>query len=122
MVESRARQPERRQDRRIPIRARVRIAPREGPGFVTAELVDVSAGGLRARTPPPMRHPAGTEVEVEIRVQGDVEIQPLPETSLRGLAVIVRVQEAPGGTGLDAAMRFKRPLEMREAFDKLLVL
>ena len=39
---------ERRRDRRIPVAARVRIEPREGSGVVQAELVDVSAGGLRA--------------------------------------------------------------------------
>ena len=54
-------------------------------------------------------------------MQGDADVQPLPEVSLRGSAVIVRIERGPEGQTLDAAMRFTGPLDMREPFDKLLV-
>ncbi len=99
----------------------MRIAPRQGAGVVTAELVDVSAGGLRARTPLPSRHPAGERVEVEIRLGRESAVQPPADVSLRGMAVIVRVEQGKDGETLDTALRFIGPLDMREPFDKLLV-
>ena len=102
--------------------ARVRIAPRQGAGFVVADLVDVSAGGLRARLEPPPRHATGSCVEVEIRLgppEGDAGAA--ADVSLRGRAIIVRLEQGHGADRFDAALRFTGPLEMRNPFDKLLV-
>ncbi len=64
MSERRPHAHERRKDRRIPVAARVRIAPKEGAGIVQADLVDVSAGGLRATCPLPRALEAGRSVNV----------------------------------------------------------
>ncbi len=112
--------PERRRDRRIPMTARVRIAPRQTGTGLQAELVDVSAGGLRAHCRPPQSLVAGTEVDVEIRVQAAERTKQPPVVNLRGTGVVVRI-EADGDKPFDAALRFTGPLELREPFAQLLL-
>lgn len=110
---------ERRRDRRIPVAARVRIEPREGAGVVQAELVDVSAGGLRARCSAPKTLAVGTPVDVEITVQDSSDARRPPLVNLRGRGEVVRL----GGSGdeYDTALRFTGALALREPFSQMLL-
>jgi len=122
MAVAEAHTPERRRDRRIPMSARVRIAPRESGVGLQGELVDVSAGGLRAHCQPPPSLLAGAEVDVEIRVQAAEKSKQPPVVNLRGTAVVVRIDAREGGAEpFKAALRFTGPLELREPFAQLLL-
>ncbi len=101
--------------------ARVRIAPREAGSGLQAELVDVSAGGLRAQCRPPPALMAGTEVEVEIRVHVSQRAKQQPMVNLRGTGVVVRIEAEEGSEPYEAALRFTGPLELREPFAQLLL-
>lgn len=123
---------DRRRDARVVIAAQVRLSPVGQEEEIRADLVDVSAGGVRVRGPGPFRE--GTAVRIEIlldrsggRAGGEVQ--------LRGQGVVVRtaqpVGETPVGSSLgtvsegrpslDTALRFTGPLELREPFQQLLV-
>ncbi len=110
---------ERRRDRRIPVAARVRIEPREGAGVVQADLVDVSAGGLRATCPGPNAFPLGSTVDVEITVQDASDARHPPLVNLRGAGEVVRV--AAAGDCYDTALRFTGALALREPFNQMLL-
>ncbi|MDF1702531.1 MAG: PilZ domain-containing protein [Planctomycetota bacterium] len=110
---------ERRRDRRIPVAARVRIEPRVGAGVVQAELVDVSAGGLRAHCPLPRTLEAGSEVDVEITVQDASDARRQPLVNLRGRGEVVRVHA--DGDHYDTALRFTGALALREPFSQMLL-
>jgi hypothetical protein len=110
---------ERRKDRRIPVAARVRIEPQEGAGVIQAELVDVSAGGLRATCPLPATLTVGRAVSVEITVQDASDVGRPPLVNLRGLGRVVRV--IPGAAAYDAALVFTGALALREPFSQMLL-
>lgn len=115
MAQRRIHAHERRKDRRIPVAARVRIEAREGTGVVQAELVDVSAGGLRATLPEPGGFAPGCEVNVEITVQDASDARHPPLVNLRGQGCVVR-NDANG-----AALRFTGALSLREPFSQMLL-
>ena len=113
---------ERRKDRRIGIDARVRLRPQSPDplGVLEGDLVDVSAGGLRAHTFPPPHMEVGEVVRVEIELPApEGEPHGPGEVHLRGEGVVVRVENDPLGHG--AALRFSGPLEVRDRFAELLV-
>ena len=110
---------ERRRDRRIPVAARVRIEPRVGAGVVQADLVDVSAGGLRASCPLPQTLEIGSPVDVEITVQDASDARHPPLVNLRGQGEVVRV--AAEGDHYDTALRFTGALALREPFSQMLL-
>ena len=110
---------ERRRDRRIPVAARVRIEPREGVGVVQADLVDVSAGGLRATCPGPNAFRVGSTVNVEITVQDASDARHPPLVNLQGEGEVVRVAEE--GDRYDTALRFTGALALREPFNQMLL-
>lgn len=86
-----------------------------------ARLVDVSAGGLRARCAIPPTLTVGSAVDVEITVQDRVDTRDPPLVNLRGAGVITRV-ESPDGVGEpDAALRFTGPMTLREPFAQMLL-
>ncbi len=99
--------------------ARVRIESREGAGIVQADLVDVSAGGLRATCPLPQGLVADTEVNVEITVQDASDARHPPLVNLRGQGRIVRLIENAGS--YDAALVFTGALALREPFSQMLI-
>ena len=99
--------------------ARVRIEPRLGTGLVEAELVDVSAGGLRARCPLPRSLEAGHRVDVEITVQDATDTNRAPLVNLRGQGEVVRV--VAGEDRYDTALRFTGALALREPFSQMLL-
>ncbi|MDJ0521285.1 MAG: PilZ domain-containing protein [Planctomycetota bacterium] len=115
MAERRVHAHERRKDRRIPVAARVRIEPREGSGVVQADLVDVSAGGLRATLPKPNGFETGLEVDVEITVQDASDTRHPPLVNLRGQGRVVRMK------GADLALMFTGALSLREPFSQMLL-
>ena len=119
MVPRRAHAQERRKDRRIPVAARVRIAPHDGVGIVHAQLVDVSAGGLRATCRLPRGIEAGAEVAVEITVQDASDERHPPLVNLRGRGRVVRISVA--GEAYDAALMFTGALALREPFSQMLL-
>jgi hypothetical protein len=119
MPERRAHAHERRKDRRIPVAARVRIEPREAAGVVQADLVDVSAGGLRATCPLPCTLTEGSRVDVEITVQDASDSGRQPLVNLRGQGQVVRLDSRSGGC--DAALRFTGALALREPFSQMLL-
>jgi hypothetical protein len=121
MSERRAHAQERRRDRRIPVAARVRIEPREGAGVVQAELVDVSAGGLRARCLLPRVLEAGRFVNVEITVQEGGRDGPAPLVNLRGEGEVVRIENADAKDHYHTALRFTGALSLREPFAQMLL-
>ena len=96
------------------------MTPRDGSALVKGELVDVSAGGMRTRAVDPSELSVGTAVDVEIRLPHDATTRRSPGVDLRGTGVVVRM-EAAGDDGVDAALRFTTPLELREPFSHLLV-
>ncbi len=125
---------ERRRDPRIPATALVRLASRDEPGdrgaanIVVANLLDVSAGGLRASCPTGSRLDVGSEVVVEIQLdeEGDRRAAP-PSVDLRGTGVVVRMRKAASdgsdgkGGACVTALRFIGPLTMREPFANMLL-
>ena len=113
--------PERRRDRRLPMAARVRLAPRDGSALVAGELVDVSAGGLRTSAIRPACLIVGTKVDVEIRLTRDDTRLRTTGVDLRGAGIVVRVELSDPERGADAALAFTGPLELREPFSQLLV-
>ena len=122
MSERRAHAQERRRDRRIPVAARVRIEPHEGAGVLQADLVDVSAGGLRARCGETRGLEPGRQVDVEITVQEAGSGGPAPLVNLRGQGEVVRVEdirEEPGRA--HAALKFTGALSLREPFAQMLL-
>lgn len=64
-------------------------------------------------------HP-GTQVEVEIHVPRNEPVGSNPKVHLRGVAVVVRVEQSPYD-GHDTALRFTGPLELNEPFSSLLL-
>ena len=84
-----------------------------------AELVDVSAGGLRASCPLPQTLAAGTRVDVEITVQDANDARHPPLVNLRGQGEVVRVQAS--GDHYDTALRFTGALALREPFSQMLL-
>lgn len=119
MPDRRAHAHERRKDRRIPVAARVRIEPRETSGLVQADLVDVSAGGLRATCPIPRSLEPGSEVNVEITVQDASDARRPPLVNLRGQGRVVRIEG--NGASYDAALVFTGALSLREPFSQMLL-
>ena len=114
--------------------ARVRFEPRAGhvpggtspstgstgaTGIVQADLVDVSAGGLRARCPLPRSLEPGREVDVEITVQGAGPGGPAPLVNLRGYGEVVRVEDRE--EGYFTALKFVGALSLREPFAQMLL-
>jgi len=99
--------------------ARVRIEPQQGAGVVQADLVDVSAGGLRARCPLPRTLAPGRSVDVEITVQETGGGGPAPLVNLRGQGEVVRVDERGGA--YHASLRFTGALSLREPFAQMLL-
>ncbi len=99
--------------------ARVRFEPCEGAGVVQAELVDVSAGGLRATCPLPRGLEQGTEVNVEITVQDASDARHPPLVNLRGRGCVVRILDGP--EGYEAALVFTGALSVREPFSQMLL-
>ena len=120
MTDRRAHAQERRKDRRIPVAARVRIAPREGSGILLADLVDVSAGGLRATCALPAVLTCGADVDVEITVQDAPSGSPPPLVNLRGQGRVLRVEEGEGEYA--AALAFTGALALSEPFSQMLLL
>ena len=108
---------DRRRDRRLPMQARVHIAPRRSAAPVVADLVDVSAGGLRAAAPSPVGLIAGSAVDVEIRMPK--KDSTLRDVDFRGAAVVLRL-DGVGGQ-VHTALRFIGPLDVREPFSHLAV-
>ena len=110
---------ERRKDRRIPVAARVRFEPRDRAGVVQAELVDVSAGGLRATCPLPSALTLGSTVDVEITVQDASDARHPPLVNLRGQGRVVRIEDR--GEVCNAALAFTGALSLREPFSQMLL-
>lgn len=99
--------------------ARVRIEPRVGAGSVQADLVDVSAGGLRASCALATELVAGGEVDIEITVQDANDARHPPLVNLRGQGELVRVHTHGGRC--DMAVRFTGALTLREPFSQMLL-
>ena len=95
--------------------ARVRIEPREGTSIVLADLVDVSAGGLRATLHEPDAFEQGIPVNVEITVQDASDTRHPPLVNLRGQGCVVRI-DASG-----VALQFTGALSLREPFSQMLL-
>jgi hypothetical protein len=119
MVDRRPHAQERRRDRRIPVAARVRIEPQVGAGFFQAELIDVSAGGLRAHGALPATLAVGTAVDVEITVKDANDARHPPLVNLRGQGEVVRIDT--DGDAFDTALRFTGALALREPFSQMLL-
>jgi hypothetical protein len=119
MADRRPHAQERRKDRRIPVAARVRIEPREGSGVLQAELVDVSAGGLRAVCDEPQSLEVGSTVDVEITVQDATDAHRPPLVNLRGQGQVVRVESTNGSFA--TSLRFTGALALREPFSQMLL-
>lgn len=99
--------------------ARVRIEPRHGSGIIQAELVDVSAGGLRAVSAALPSLENGRDVDVEISVQEPGPQAPAPLVNLRGQGRVVRVERANGH--FETALMFTGALSVREPFSQMLL-
>ena len=114
---------ERRRDPRIPATALVRLAPRDEPeDDLLANLLDVSAGGLRASCPTGSTLDVGSEVVVEIQLDEERARRAAPpNVDLRGTGVVVRMRRKAGETACVAALRFIGPLTMREPFANMLL-
>lgn len=112
---------ERRHDRRIPVVARVRIEPWDSGAAVLADLVDVSAGGLRATCAPPVGLAVGDEVQVEITVQDAADARHPPLVNLRGRGRVVRVDDCLPNRPCGAALAFTDALTLREPFAQMLL-
>ena len=123
MSERRAHAQERRRDRRIPVAARVRIEPQEGAGVLQADLIDVSAGGLRARCSETRGLEPGRRVDVEITVQEGGGGGAAPLVNLRGQGEVVRVEDDRDAPGLSfhTALKFTGALSLREPFAQMLL-
>jgi len=102
------------------MQANVRILCRDGAGALSAELVDVSAGGVRVRADSPRVHGTGAAVDVEIRLGDEAGLPSSAPVCLRAPGVVVRVEEVIGGA-LETALCFTGALEMHEPFDRLLL-
>lgn len=121
MASRRAHAQERRKDRRIPVVARVRIEARDPVALVQADLVDVSAGGLRARTDDPgLTLAEGREVTVEITVQDAADERHPPLVNLQGRGRVVRVEGAAGAPR-SIALAFTGSLTVLEPFAQMLL-
>ncbi len=98
----------------------MRLLPRDGRGGATGQLLDVSAGGLRAGA----RHWGGVRpgepVDVEITVQEGSSAPRTPLVHLRGAALVLRLEEHATGEEF-AALRFVGPLALREPFAQMLL-
>jgi c-di-GMP-binding flagellar brake protein YcgR len=116
MAARRAHALERRKDRRIPVVARVRIEPVAGGSVLQADLVDVSAGGLRASLGETAGIATGAEVQVEITVQDGPDARHPPLVNLSGRGRIVRVESTATALAFDGA------LTLREPFAQMLLL
>ena len=99
--------------------ARVRIEPDEGRALLQAELVDVSAGGLRARCAGPCNLSPGRAVSVEITVQESGSSGSSPLVNLSGRGEVVRLDEHSGDC--HTALRFTGALSLREPFAQMLL-
>lgn len=121
MADRRAHAQERRKDRRIPVVARVRFEPADGERVVLADLVDVSAGGLRATAPLSQALEPGAELSVEITVQDAADARHPPLVNLRGRGRVVRVERAPQAGTCSTALQFTGALQLREPFAQMLL-
>jgi c-di-GMP-binding flagellar brake protein YcgR len=119
MAQRRAHAQERRKDRRIPVAARVRLAPESGARSLEADLVDVSAGGLRATCGDSTTLGPGESVQVEISVRDGQDPRHPPLVNLRGRGRVVRVE--PRSAGYEAAVVFTGALSLREPFSHMLL-
>lgn len=133
--------PERRADRRHPLKGFARIAPRledglppgpppdpaAGPAaarraadLLTAEwygaVVDVSARGLRLRVRPGTDLPDGLRCDVVLEVSVPGGGPDTPAVRLHGVAALVRRRAAEGDPLEEVAFRFDEPLRMGDAF------
>jgi hypothetical protein len=112
---------ERRKDRRIPVVARVRFEAGNGGPIVQADLVDVSAGGLRATCEPPVRLEVGGDVQVEITVQDAADARHPPLVNLSGRGRVVRVDQPSYDKPYATALAFTGALTVREPFAQMLL-
>lgn len=97
-----------------------RPAPLAGSAsIVQADLVDVSAGGLRARCPLPRSLEPGREVDVEIIVQGAGPGGPAPLVNLRGHGKVIWIEDRK--RGYYTALKFIGALTLREPFAQMLL-
>jgi len=87
--------------------------------IVQADLVDVSAGGLRAQCSLPSGLEPGREVDVEITVQGSGPGGPAPLVNLRGQGEVVWTKDRKGG--YYTALKFVGALTLREPFAQMLL-
>lgn len=138
--------PERRADRRHPLRGFARVAPRvrdlprggappgPGPGqgaegrtterwgadLLTAEwygaVVDVSARGLRLRVRPGTDLPDGLRCDVVLEVSVPGSGPDTPAVRLHGVASLVRRSASEGDPMEEVAFRFDEPLRVGDAF------
>ena len=111
---------DRRRDRRVRLPGWVRVVSRSSGVGMEGRVVDVSAGGVRLDAPPDRLLGAGEPVEVELVVGDPKDAGRAPVVHLRGVGDVIRLLAAVGGP-CEAAIRFHRPLALRDHFAQLLL-
>jgi hypothetical protein len=111
---------DRRRDRRVLLPGWARVVSRGSGSGIEGRLVDVGAGGARLELPPDRLLLAGEAVDVELAVGDPREPARMPVVHLRGTGNVVRILSSLGGP-CEAAIRFHRPLALRDHFAQLLL-
>lgn len=112
-----SRVPERRRDPRHRVTGHVSLlSTRVASDPLYATVVDVSAGGVRARLEPGVKVFAGEPylVDLDVGVPGIAVVG--PSVRLRGRGLSLRSMPLPDGRGLEVAIRFEGPLLVCDGF------